>query len=355
MTKKASIKDMEVRDVVTNMARFLKVDIEESTHEIRFEVPESLGSGYVKAISFDHGLGVIEANYLLTKEIAFTLDNEMVQPLKIIFNRESAITHKFSGTDKVHKIKHLECAILSCNNKHGHVLWMPADTPVSIFSLEINRKLFEQKISAYVSDMNEELEDLFRDLNGINLFYHKGHYSLEVTKFMDEFNHCELEGFMRAVYQEGKAYEILTHHLGQYLRDVGNPGGPVIERQSTVRLIEETVEIIKKEIETIGNIPGLARRVGLSPNTLQQGFNNIYKTSVNEFIRNYRINKAKELIETTEMNITEITYKVGINSRSYFSKIFKEQYGVTPKKYLTKYRKKGTKAISWFPPGIGKI
>ncbi len=339
MIKKASIRDMQVRDVVINMARFLKVEIEETAHEIQFEIPESLGSGYVKALSFDHGLGVIEANYLLTKEIAFTLDNEMVQPLKIIFNRESAITHKFSGIDKVNKIKHLECAILSCNNKHGHVLRMPADMPVSIFSLEINRKLFEEKIAAHVSNMNEELEDLFRDLNGINLFYHKGHYSLEVTKFMDEFNQCKLEGFMKAVYQEGKAYEILTHHLGQYLTDVGDPEGPVSERQSTVKRIEEIVEIIKSEIESIGNIPGLARRVGLSPNTLQHGFKNLYKTSVNEFIRNYRINKAKELIETTDLNITEITYRVGINSRSYFSKIFKEKYGVTPKKYLSKYRK----------------
>lgn len=346
MTEKVSIKDLEVKDIIHDMAHILGIDVQEENNETCFEIPEELGSGYVKAITFENGLGVIEADYLLKKDVTFYLDNSLVQPLKVIFNRESAFSHKFKGLDNIHSIEHLESAILSCNGKHGHVFKMPANQPICIFSLEINRKLFEQKISDFLSEMNEDLEELFRDVNGINLFYYKGHYSLDIAKFMEEFTECDLEGFMRYVYLEGKSYEILTHHFQQYLDDLNKPDRRKILRQSTVNRIEEAANIIKEEIDMIGNIPALAKRVGLNQNTLQNGFKYLYKTSVNEFIRDFRIQKAKELIESTDLNITEITYKIGINSRSYFSKLFKEKYGLTPTKYMEKSRKGFSEANS---------
>lgn len=46
--------------------------------------------------------------------------------------------------------------------------------------------------------------------------------------------------------------------------------------------------------------------------------------------------KARHLMENTNLNITEITYRIGINSRSYFSKLFKERYSMSPKQYMQK-------------------
>ena len=143
---------------------------------------------------------------------------------------------------------------------------------------------------------------------------------------------------MRKVFLEGKAYEILTHQLQQYTDDLNEPDNRKILRQATIERVHEAVNIIEQEIESINNIQALAKKVGLNQNTLQQGFKQLHNSSVNEYIRNYRIDKSKELIETTSLNITEITYKVGINSRSYFSKLFKERFGLTPKQYLTKVR-----------------
>ena len=97
--------------------------------------------------------------------------------------------------------------------------------------------------------------------------------------------------------------------------------------------------IIENEIDVLGSIMNLASRVGLNQNTLQEGFNHLYKKSVNQYIRDVRLHKAKVLMENSDLNITEITYKIGINSRSYFSKLFKEKYGVSPKAYIAINRK----------------
>ena len=84
------------------------------------------------------------------------------------------------------------------------------------------------------------------------------------------------------------------------------------------------------------NILALSRRVGLNQNTLQNGFKHLYGTSVNQYIKNARMELARELMESTGLNITEITYKIGINSRSYFSKLFKQRYSMTPQQYMKK-------------------
>ena len=60
------------------------------------------------------------------------------------------------------------------------------------------------------------------------------------------------------------------------------------------------------------------------------------KTPV-EFIRSIRLKRAAQLLEKSHLTIAEIAYEVGFNDPKYFSKIFKEEFGVVPSSYLEKY------------------
>ncbi len=336
MGNKKELRELSVVDVVKDIAKRLGVDYEEENNEVCVDIPEHIGTGNIKAIAFSHGMGMINLDMRLKEEVRFELNQSLVQPLEIIFNSESAFTHEFDGKGKVQEIRHLESAILSCNSRHGNVITLPANEPICFFNLEINRKHFEEKIESFLPDMNAELEALFRDVNGVNLFFYKGHYSLDIAKCIEESNECEHTGFTKSVFIEGKCYEILAHHLRQYLDDLTDPDKRKILRQATVEKIEAAAEIINSELEHMDNILALARRVGLNQNTLQSGFQHLFGLSVNQYIKNARLEMAKNLMETTGLNITEITYKIGINSRSYFSKLFKERYAMTPKQYLKK-------------------
>lgn len=55
--------------------------------------------------------------------------------------------------------------------------------------------------------------------------------------------------------------------------------------------------------------------------------------SPNEFMRIYRMKKAIELLQDGTYNISEITYKIGMKDPHYFSRCFKEQFGVPPSSY----------------------
>ena len=51
------------------------------------------------------------------------------------------------------------------------------------------------------------------------------------------------------------------------------------------------------------------------------------------YIKNLRLAKAKELLQTTDESISEVAYKTGFNTPSNFTKVFSEKYGITPSQF----------------------
>lgn len=62
-----------------------------------------------------------------------------------------------------------------------------------------------------------------------------------------------------------------------------------------------------------------------------------------EYIKEFRMQRAAELIRTTNNSFKEITYLVGINDQRYFSRCFKERFGVPPTQYKMEFQKKSIK------------
>jgi AraC-like DNA-binding protein len=52
--------------------------------------------------------------------------------------------------------------------------------------------------------------------------------------------------------------------------------------------------------------------------------------SPSDFIRSFRLNKAKLLLERGDISVSEATYQAGFSDPSYFSKLFREEFGIQP-------------------------
>ncbi len=89
--------------------------------------------------------------------------------------------------------------------------------------------------------------------------------------------------------------------------------------------------------ENIGNsefnVIVLAKALNISRSGLHRKITEILNVSPVEYIRLSRLQKAAELISEGKYRINEIAYMVGINTPSYFIKIFQAHYGMTPKEY----------------------
>ena len=56
-------------------------------------------------------------------------------------------------------------------------------------------------------------------------------------------------------------------------------------------------------------------------------------TSCLKYINNYRLEKAAELLKSTAYSITDISLECGFNNLSYFNKLFKRKYHLTPRDF----------------------
>jgi len=81
--------------------------------------------------------------------------------------------------------------------------------------------------------------------------------------------------------------------------------------------------------ETFG-LPQLCKALHMSRSNLFRKVKALTGKSVSDFIRSLRLEKARELLETTEMNVTEVCYAVGFSSPNYFSRAFQEAFGKPP-------------------------
>jgi len=94
------------------------------------------------------------------------------------------------------------------------------------------------------------------------------------------------------------------------------------------------VETIKKHLLNEDfSVDQLAREVGMSRSQLHRKLVGLTDLSATEFIRSYRLNLAREMIENQSGTISEIAYEVGFNSPSYFSKAFRKKFGVSPSEF----------------------
>ena len=94
-----------------------------------------------------------------------------------------------------------------------------------------------------------------------------------------------------------------------------------------IRTIEENI------IDTNLNVEHLAEILGMSRSSLLRKIKMLSNLSPVDFIRLIRLRKAAELIHEDKYLIGDICFMVGINSPSYFSKLFLKQFGMTPKDF----------------------
>lgn len=91
-----------------------------------------------------------------------------------------------------------------------------------------------------------------------------------------------------------------------------------------VQVVEENMEE-----ETFG-VPALANAVGLSRSQLHRKLKALSGKSPSLVIREMRLQRARELLEKGAGNASEVAFMAGFNSLAYFSKCFKDAYGVSP-------------------------
>lgn len=179
----------------------------------------------------------------------------------------------------------------------------------------------------------------------IHMIVHDGILYDTLIKIPDFFETDKYETYERIFKRLIKHYNALSKGeeiiiqslILELLYDLGKDSAQNIAKQKNTNrhlLTEKAIGYIKEHLTEDLSLDTLAGAMSLSPIY----FHNLFKVStgktLREFVEEYRIKKAIDLLLTTDFSLTKIAYECGFSSQSYFSYAFKRKMKLTPRKYI---------------------
>lgn len=146
--------------------------------------------------------------------------------------------------------------------------------------------------------------------------------------------HDKYHGMPQSLYLEGKALELIALQLGRLTAAGMDTKHKVSLSRSEKDRILAAHELLVSDLSKPPTLTELADHFCLSQNKLQTGFRELFGGSVFGCLREYKMQKARQLFDRAEMNVSQVAWTVGYTNVSQFTKAYKKRYGVLPKQYL---------------------
>lgn len=194
-----------------------------------------------------------------------------------------------------------------------HVQWAETDLSVCFITITFDMNfeeaefLINRKFSID-TELRELLEKVIREKN-------QGFY------YADDLIICYLKEFIIKLIRS-KKLENTIHQLDTQLKTR-------VENS----IVKKSMDFIEKNIGKKISVPYIAASIPVSPSYLSTIFKKQVGMTIVDYVNNYRLEKSKDMIRSSDKNFTQIAQMLGYTSVHYFSNQFRLKYGITPTEY----------------------
>lgn len=147
--------------------------------------------------------------------------------------------------------------------------------------------------------------------------------------------HCPYHGPLRSLFLEIHVLDFLLAQIVEFIRQASSrPLAGTAPNASEIERLEAARALLLRDLENPPGLGELARAAGLGATRLKQGFHRHFGAPVFAYLREFRLERARDLLDTGEYNVTEAALNVGFASISHFCRAFRLRFGISPKQYL---------------------
>ena len=332
---------IEINITATNLENSVKQlqndlggQLKEKWGECTLSINNEKAFGTIRYIVFDRGVGLFEIDMLFYEEVLLVRDTSFYNPIRFSYCLEGEYKHHFHNSPNKNKVEQFESVITSGKDGGFSYTYFSKGLKIRTNEIHVMRNKFLKRAITPMDTLNKQLNEVFIDEDHENKFSYYGAYNLKLADHINFISTTKKKGLIRMLLIESKVYEILSQHIFQHNQAMS---GQTLDTS----LLKSELKLIRKYAKKIIKVPAvdysmeyISENTGLTQAKLQEGFKLLYNRTVTEYIRHVRLREARELMNTTDMNVSEIVYTVGFSSRSYFSKIFKSKFDISPSEYL---------------------
>jgi AraC-like DNA-binding protein len=303
-------------------------ELEIKSKEYRLEVNNDLAKGCIVGMLVENAISYIEYDITFKEQVCFVENIHASDAIHFGYCSKGQIIQSFEEFEDRNVMSQFQTGIFSNSKDKSTYLKFPKDEEVKFSMITV------AALSVTDKELKNQLQSTFLMNQEDSVFSYVGSFNLKIVEKIEYLNMINQKGLIRNLLINSTVYLILALEIEQHKNDLSNAKevGNTLS-QADMEAIKDVSELIRNYPEIQYSLRYLSKKSGLSPFKLQEGFKIMHNRTVTDFIRNVRVEAAENLIRTSELNISEIVYTIGLTSRSYFSKIFKAKYNCSPKYY----------------------
>ncbi|GAA3522998.1 hypothetical protein GCM10022393_42170 [Aquimarina addita] len=318
--------------IFSQLQEQLKGTVSYNCGEYLINVDNEFANGTVRCVKVQNHKLFFEFDLKFYKDFELRICDQQSSPVNFMYNLNDQITLSLQGKDEEYTLEEFQTAIIF--DKHYTPSFkFQADTTIKVCLISVYFPHNMEEASAIVSNIYSS----FAKNSESNNFIYLGSYNIKIATQIKKLNEITEEGIVRKLLIVGMVQLILAMEIQHQQDDLNNAGNPTVNlTKLELKSIRDLAQEINEHVDVQYTLNYLTHKSCISAAKLQEGFKYLYGRTVTDYIRNVRLERAEQLIKTTDLNISEVVYSVGFSSRSYFSKIFKEKYSCSPKQYQDK-------------------
>ncbi|WP_204346498.1 helix-turn-helix transcriptional regulator [Psychroserpens algicola] len=321
------------KDLLHQIKDVLGGHIIEKWNEYSLTFDNENAKGTIKYLPFDWGVNFLDFDITFYDEITLKIKASSFNPIRFIYNYNGDFKHRFGINNEEKLVEQFHSLIFTNKTGGYNYIHFPKDKKLEISIIQIIRKNFLKKRTTNASLLNKRLYEVFVDTDHDNRFSHYGALNLKMADYIKKMKKIKSKGMVKVLKIEALVYEILSLHIQRHNKFQRGVQLPTSLSKTELKLIRKLGNKIIKDPSFSYSLEHLSLESGLSQAKLQDGFKFLYTRTVTEFVRHIRLEAARDLMSNADLNVSQVVYSIGFTSRSYFSKIFKEKYDVTPNEY----------------------
>lgn len=240
--------------------------------------------------------------------------------INILFSAQKPIKFEMGPGRSMQLAEHSSYLFYEQNN--DFILPIGANEDSHLISLEIPIKALHSILSKGIDELNFSNAEVFEKER-----YHKLSENTERIKTCIE----EIESIANPLMLEAKKFELLSHYFST--QDVQTYECPFLNQKENVTKVRNAKEILLRDLQKSPTIRELSKEVGLNEYNLKTGFKEIYSKPIHSFLKDHKMNSARDMLDSKQYKVNEVAEKVGYTNVSHFIEAFKRKFGKTPKQY----------------------
>ncbi len=322
-----SINSTSLTEIFQELQAQLCGKLEINAKECKLEIDTEIAKGCISGIVVDNAISYLYYDIVFKEAVSIISKGMPSDSLQFAYCSKGQLVQNYNQK-KAQQIGSFQTGIYSNFAAKSTSLSFTKNQQVKISIITVN------VLAVNDIDLQSHLQSTFLNNQEIGVSSTGGSLNLKIFEEIERLHCIDQKGLVRNLLVNSAINLILAVQIEQYKFDLANAESLfTLLTLSELEAIKNLSDFIRKNPEIQYSLKYLCKKSGLSPLKLQEGFKILHDRTVSDFIRNVRVELAENLIRTSELNISEIVYSIGLTSRSYFSKIFKAKYNCCPKYY----------------------